>query len=134
MGTAFPLIFLLIFVFQNCAPFYANDESSIYSFRSPPDFYYDIKLAEVSVDSSLRESYRFDVAISFAHDPNLPVNYQLNYSTALLNPVCPASQGTAHQATKHLSLSCIIPTSDDLYVELILVGPNGETVTDRFRF
>ncbi len=134
MSRFFGLIFFIIFAFQNCGKFYANDHRSIYSYSSAPDFYYDIKLQEVLIDSAQRESYKFDFAVSFSRNPNSPVSYQINYSTPKLNPSCPPTQGVATQATKHLQLSCLIPTSDDLYVEIIMVGPGGETVTDQFRF
>lgn len=129
-----PGLILSAFLYQNCGGFLANKSANIYSYQTAPTFFYDVQLAKVTVDSALRQSYQFDIAISYAQNPDSPLTYQMNFSTEKLNPVCPRSEGTLQADGKHFTVNCLIPTEDSLQVELIMVGPNNETVTDRFRF
>ena len=130
----FFLMSLMLFAFQNCGSFESSGFAGIYSYSSKPDFFYDVNLVSTETDELGRENYIFDFAVAYAHDPNQSVSYRVSYSTLNIVSVCANKDGTADGETKHFRAECKLPTPDDLYIQLTLVGPQGEQVQEQFRF
>lgn len=130
----FMILILLLFVFQNCGSFKAANENRIYTYSSAPDFYHDIKLVLLEVDELGRQQYSFDLAVSYAHDPSQAISYQVSFSTIKISSVCQVAEGTANGESKHFRVNCLLPVPDELYVQLVLVGPQEERVTRQYRY
>jgi hypothetical protein len=130
----FFLFSLIVFAFQNCGTFEAANQFQYYSYKSSPLFYFDFKLVEKSMDDLGRQKFVFDVVISYALDLNQSASYSVNFSTKMIPGVCSAATGSAISNSKHFRTECLIPTPDDLYVQLMLSGPNGESLTQSYRF
>ncbi len=128
------LLSLVIFLFQSCGSYDSNIEGFIYKYSSRPDFFYDLKLVSVSQDDVGRQTYIFDVAVSYASNLNQSVSYQMAFSTLLRTGICETQDEVALAGTKHERFICKLATPDDLYVQLTLVGPNNETLVETFRF
>lgn len=134
-GSSYFCLFLLCgFLFQNCGEFKSPEQRLTYPFSTKPDFFYDVKLVSVEEDEAGRQAYEFDVAVSLAEDQEQPVAVQLAFSTLDRVGVCPLFNATATGATKHQRHLCILPTPREIYVQMILVGPSEEQVTEQFRF
>jgi len=128
------LLSLCIFLFQNCGEFSGTGIEINYPYSSQPDFFYDIKLVSVETDDLGLKRFDFDVAISFASNINQAVSYRLAFSTLNRSRVCLSVDATADGSEKHDRYTCILPTPDDLYVQITLLGPTGEEVVEQFRF
>ncbi len=128
------LLSLFVFAFQNCGEFKAADDGIPYPYTAEPEFFYDVKLVRVEVDNLGRKAYEFDVALSFATNPNQTVSYRMAYSTLDRSGICESEDRSASGNTKHARFSCLMPTPDILYIQLTLVGPEGEEVVEQYRF
>ena len=128
------LLSLCLFIFQNCGKFEGPGNSRFYKYSTAPDFYHDIKLISVSLDTSGREEYVFDFAIAYAHDADQSLTYRVAFSTLNFSGVCRTQERTADQDTKHFRLSCKMPVEDVLFLQLTLVGPQGEELVDQYQF
>lgn len=121
----FFLCSLVLFCFQNCAEFKRNSFFDIYPYSSKPDFFYDVQLVSSQEDEDGLQSYIFDIAISYAGDPNEEVNYTLVFKTPIVSEAC-IETGTANGNSKHFRVECIVPFEDELYVQLMMAGPSAE--------
>ena len=128
------LVALCIFLFQNCSSFEASKEFNVYSYATQPDFFYDLKLVSVEIDSLNRELYVFDLVVSYAKDFAQAVNYQIGFSTLQLPGVCQTITGVATGVSKHTRFQCLLPTADSLFVQITLVGRLGEEVVEQYKF
>ncbi len=128
------LIGLCLFTFQNCGGFEANKSDVPYPYSVQPDFFYDIKLVSVEIDELGREVHEFDVAVSFASDSDQAVSYRVAFSTLNRSGICASQDRIATGDSKHQRFPCLLPTPEDLYIQLTLVGPEGEQMVDQFRF
>ena len=128
------LFSVMVFAFQNCGGFEAADRSVPYPYSTRPDFFFDVKMVSLRTDELGRESYNFDVAITFATNPNQSVNYRVAFSTLDRTGICRSVDQTAIGPNKHQRFPCTLPTPDDLYLQLTLLGPNGEENVEQFRF
>lgn len=127
------LIFALL-IYQNCSPFAVDETWAIYSYRTPPQFFYDAKLLSVERDSLNRENYTIDFVVSYAKDPSAEVEYRVAFSTSQMPAICPIRTGKAKGATRHFRMSCLLPHADDLYIQLTLMGPGGEELVRQIAF
>jgi hypothetical protein len=142
MSIFYPLglLCLSLFLFQNCGSgFKANNNLDIYPYSSQPDFFSDIKLVSTEIDETGRQRFEFDTVVSMASNPEQTVNYQLIFQTMDSNsgnlfPACPEVTSSATADTKHQRHVCIIPLPEALFVEMTLLGPNGEESLSQFRF
>ena len=128
------LLGLCLFIFQNCGKFERPRNSKFYSYTTAPNFYHDIKLISVSLDSAGREEYVFDFAIAYAHDADQSITYQVAFSTLNFSGVCRTQERIADAETKHFRLSCKMPIEDVLFLQLTLLGPQGEEFVDQYQF
>ncbi len=128
------LFSLVVFLFQNCGSFEARETEDIYTYSSQPDFFYDLKLVSVETDSTSRQRYVFDLAMSYAPSATQAVSYRVAFSTLGISRVCLSIDGTADEQSKHIRFQCLLPAPDDLFIELTLVGPESETLKEQFRF
>ncbi len=128
------LLSLCFFLFQNCGSFEKAEVDNFYSYNEPPDFYYDLKLLRVELDQNQRQRYTFDLAMSYAHDPDQSITYQVLFSTLDISGVCRGQDGTADDDTKHVRLECLIPVEDRLFLQLTLLGPRDEEVVRQYSF
>ncbi len=133
-GVRLGLTGLCIFVFQNCGNFQPNGLNIPYPYSTQPDFFYDVKLISVEVDDLGRQAYEFDVVSSFASNPNQSVSYRVSFSTLDRSGICASEDRTAVGMEKHERFDCLMPTPDDLYIQLTLLGPEGEEAVEQFRF
>ena len=128
------LLSLSFFTFQNCGEFRAQADSIQSSQAGVPQFFYDLQPVEISIDAANRKHFILDFVVSLARDPDLPVSYKFQFSTLLITGVCRSAEGVASGAGKHFHIDCLMPTQEDMYVQLMLVGPDEETFVDQFRF
>ena len=128
------LMSLCLFLFQNCGEFAAEEREDIYTYDSRTDFFYDVKLITTEVASANRKRYVFDFAVSFASNPNQSVGYQLQFSTLNFVGVCRTTGDIVDGVGKHFRSECLMPTLEDIYIQLTLTGPENENVVDQFRF
>jgi hypothetical protein len=105
-----------------------------YPYARQPDFFYDLKLIKVEIDEVGRESYEFDLVMSYAPNPNQTVNYQVAFSTLERSGICRAVEQSAIGFSKHERVACLLPSPNDLFIQLTLVGPEGEQAVEQFRF
>ncbi len=128
------LFILCLFLFQNCGKFEKIDDINFYSYTEAPDFYYDLKLVSVEIDSYQRQHYIFDLAMSYAHDPEQSITYQVLFSTLDISGVCNGQGGTADDESKNVRLQCLIPIEDKLFLQITLLGPRGEELVQQYSF
>ncbi|MEM7645559.1 MAG: hypothetical protein AAF203_01505 [Pseudomonadota bacterium] len=128
------LLSLCLFAFQNCGSLNSAPQESATLFSENPVFFADMQLVSVETDDLRRELYTFDVALSLASNHEAPVEYLINFSTLIIVGVCSSVAGTAQGNTKHFRVQCLLPTPDDLYVQLNLSGPDNQTLTQQFQF
>lgn len=125
----------LFCLFQNCSPFESVQLDSFYPYASQPQFFYDLQLVRIEEDELLRQRFVFDGVVSFVQDPTAAVSYQIDFSTLIIPAVCQSQMGEARtQASKHFQVSCLLPVPDNLYVQMSLTGPAGETQQEQFQF
>lgn len=130
----FGLVGLLLFAFQNCGRFAAVDRSIVYPYSTQPDFFYDLKLVSVEMDDLGRKNYEFDVVMSYAKDIDQALNYRISFSTLDRSGICQSQDRTASGEDKHQRFVCLLPTPDDLYVQLKILGPSNEEEVQQYRF
>ena len=130
------LFFVFISFFQNCGEFKSPTDESLYSYSSRPDFFYDLRLVKVEIDSLGRKLYEFDLVVSFASDPDRDIHFQIAYSTLNRSAICPTQEFSSLQDGKHHHFQCLLPTPDTLYVRLslILMGPEGKNEVRQYSF
>lgn len=125
---------LLFPLVQNCGdPFEANVSQSLYPYEERPDFYHDVKLVEIRERDQLTR-YEFDIAMSYASDPEVPVEYLVQFSTLIISAVCMNESGTAEGNSKSFRVSCSLPIPEDLYIMLRMRGPQEEEVAHEYHF
>lgn len=128
------LLSLVFFLFQNCGKFEKVDDFNFYSYSEAPDFYYDLKLLSVELDNHRRQRYVFDLAMSYSHDPEQSISYQVLFSTLDISGVCGGQDGTADDETRHIRLECLIPVEDKLFLQITLLGPRNEETVQQYSF
>ena len=133
-GARFGLLLICISCYQSCGQFRAATNVVPYPYTSKTDFFYDLKLVSVERQSDGTEAFVFDLAVSYAANADQTVNYQVAYSTNNRSGVCRTESLSARAETKHHWLRCILPTPTDLYIQLTMVGPNGEREQLQYRF
>lgn len=130
----FIYLYFSFFLFQNCAPFEPLIDSTMYPYSTQPAFFWDFKLVKTEVDTSDRELFVFDLALSYASNPQENVGYRIDFSTISQTGICSFVDGTVNNQNNHIQAQCKLPVDDDLFVRLIFVGVNDEEQTQEFRY
>lgn len=117
---------MALLVYQNCSNFEVDENWAVYSYRQPPIFFYDVKLVSKTLDNLNRENYIMDIVISYVADPAAEIDYRVAFSTPMMTGICPIQSGKAKGNARHMRMSCLLPHSDALYIQLTLKSPTGE--------
>ena len=137
MKTASKFFFcslLMLCLFQSCSGFAPNKVFSFYSYTEAPEIFHDLKLVRVEVDGYGRQNFLFDLVMSYAADSNQALTYQLSFSSLDVVGVCRTVEGQALGTEKHRQIQCLTATPNDLYVQLLILGPSGEEGKEQYRF
>lgn len=131
----FALFTLILLFFQNCTSFEAIPLPEFYPYRTRPDFFHDLKLIRSEIDETNRRRFDIDIAVSYSRNPQQSINYEVQFSTLRIPNVCPTQSGFAFGDKKRIFVQCLIPIpNENLFVQLVLSGPNNESLQKVYQF
>lgn len=130
----FSLTLLAVFAFQSCGSFEGVKESQEYPYSVGTDFFYGVQMVGVSQDDAGRSVYEFDVALSYAQDPDQAVSYQVNGYDEDFGRVCQTTGDDVEGEDRHFRVVCKQTLEGAIYIELRLEGPNDESTSQTWRF